>query len=55
MNPQISVVVPVYNVQAFLEPCLASIAAQKMDDFEVWMVDDGSTDGSSGILKACPF
>jgi glycosyltransferase involved in cell wall biosynthesis len=52
MNPQISVVVPVYNVQAFLEPCLASIAAQKMDDFEVWMVDDGSTDGSSGILKA---
>ena len=38
---EISVVVPIYNVEAYLEACLDSIAAQTVDDLEVVMVDDG--------------
>jgi CDP-glycerol glycerophosphotransferase len=48
-SPRISVVVPVYNVEAFLAPCLDSLAAQTFADFEVVMVDDGSTDRSAAI------
>lgn len=45
----ISVIVPVYNVEAWLLRCLESIAAQTYKDFEAILVDDGSTD-SSGII-----
>lgn len=48
-TPLISIVVPVYNVEAFLDKCLASILNQTFSDFEVLLVDDGSTDGS-GLL-----
>ena len=41
--PRISVVVPVYNVEPYLEECLVSIAAQTFTDLEVVMVEDGST------------
>jgi CDP-glycerol glycerophosphotransferase len=47
--PRISVVVPIYNVEAYLDACLASLAAQSFGDLEVVMVDDGSTDGSAAI------
>jgi CDP-glycerol glycerophosphotransferase len=47
--PRISVVVPIHNVEAYLRPCLRSIATQTADDLEVVMVDDGSTDGSAAI------
>ena len=50
--PALSVVVPVYNVEEFLEPCLDSIAAQTFDDLEVVMVNDGSTDASPQIAEA---
>ena len=43
--PRISVVVPIYNVEQYLPACLDSVAAQTVADFEVVMVDDGSTDG----------
>ena len=46
---RISVVVPIYNVEAYLQPCLRSIAAQTFTDLDVVMVDDGSTDGSGRI------
>ena len=49
--PRISVVVPIYNVEEFLGPCLKSVAGQSVDDLEVVMVDDGSTDGSSAIAE----
>jgi CDP-glycerol glycerophosphotransferase len=49
--PRISVVVPIYNVEAYLEPCLDSAAAQTMGDLDVVMVDDGSTDGSAAIAR----
>jgi glycosyltransferase involved in cell wall biosynthesis len=48
--PTLSVVVPVYNVAAFLPGSLESILRQPMTDLEVVAVDDGSTDGSDRIL-----
>jgi CDP-glycerol glycerophosphotransferase len=50
--PLISVVVPIYNVEEYLEPCLESIARQTVQDLEVIMVDDGSTDRSGEIAAA---
>ena len=50
--PRISVVVPFYNNEDLLGECLTSIAAQSVGDFEVIMVDDGSTDGSAAIAAA---
>ncbi len=49
--PRISVVVPIYNVEAYLEQCLDSLKDQTMGDLEVVMVDDGSTDGSGAIAQ----
>jgi CDP-glycerol glycerophosphotransferase len=51
MAARISVVVPVYNVAAYLEECLESIARQTVPDLEVVMVNDGSTDESPEIAK----
>ena len=45
----ISVIVPVYNVEEYVSSCLESIAAQTYRDFEVILVDDGSTDMSGRI------
>jgi CDP-glycerol glycerophosphotransferase len=49
--PRVSIVVPVYNVAAYLETCLESLAQQTMRDLEVVMVDDGSTDASPEIAE----
>ena len=45
----VSVIVPIYNVKDYLETCLKSINNQSYKDIEVWLVDDGSTDGSGEI------
>ncbi len=49
--PRLSVVIPVYNVEEFLEPCLDSVLAQTFTDYEVVMVNDGSTDRSAEIAE----
>jgi CDP-glycerol glycerophosphotransferase len=49
VRARVSAVVPVYNVAAYLEECLSSLAQQTIDDLEVVMVDDGSTDESPEI------
>ena len=46
---KISIIVPVFNVEKFLRPCLDSIMAQTIKDFEAVLVDDGSTDNSGKI------
>lgn len=49
MMPRLTVVVPIYNVETFLEDCLRSIADQSLAELDVVMVDDGSTDTSAEI------
>ncbi|MGW8746606.1 bifunctional glycosyltransferase/CDP-glycerol:glycerophosphate glycerophosphotransferase [Streptomyces sp. NPDC055794] len=48
-HPRLSIVVPFQDVETYLAECLESIARQSFRDFEVILVDDGSTDGSSRI------
>lgn len=48
---RISVVVPIFDVEEYLEECLRSVAGQTFEDLEVVMVDDGSTDGSAAIAE----
>lgn len=50
--PEISIIVPVYNVEEYLQRCVESILAQTFDDFEIILVDDGSTDSSSELCDA---
>ena len=50
--PIISIVMPVYNTEAYLEECLESISRQTYRHFEVLCVNDGSTDNSPAILEA---
>ena len=47
--PEISIIVPVYNVKPMLTYCIKSIIGQSYGDFEVLLIDDGSTDGSSEL------
>lgn len=47
----ISIIVPVYNVETYLEECLDSIQNQTYTDLEVLLVNDGSTDGSQAICE----
>ena len=48
-NPKISVIVPVYNAEKYLRRCIDSILNQTFTDFEVLLINDGSTD-SSGVI-----
>ncbi len=50
-KPLVSVIVPVCNVETYLDECLASICNQTLKDIEVLAIDDGSTDGSLAILE----
>ena len=48
-QPLISVIVPVYNVEKYLRPCVGSILEQTYKNIEVILVNDGSTDRSKTI------
>lgn len=50
MSALVSVIVPVYNTEKYLEKCINSILAQTFSDFELLLVDDGSTDASGSII-----
>ncbi len=52
MTPKISVVMPVYNEEKFLEKAIESILNQTFTDFEFIIIDDGSIDDSSKIIKS---
>lgn len=49
--PKVSVIVPVYNVEKYIEKCLESLVRQTLTDIEIIVVNDGSTDNSEGIIK----
>lgn len=50
-NPLVSVIIPVYNTADYLREAIDSVLAQTLQDFEVILIDDGSTDGSAGIIS----
>lgn len=49
--PKISIIVPIYNAEKYLRRCVDSILAQTFKDFEVLLIDDGSTDNSFSICE----
>lgn len=49
--PKVSVIIPVYNAEEFLEQCIVSIVSQSLSKIEIICVDDGSTDRSVDILR----
>jgi len=50
--PSVSVVMPTYNSERFVREAIESVKQQSMDDWELLIVDDASTDGTPGILRA---
>ena len=50
MQPSVSVIVPVYNIEQYIGKCLESIVGQTLKEIEIIVVDDGSTDDSSRII-----
>lgn len=51
MKPLISILIPVYNVEKYLERCLTSVCAQTIQNVEIVIVNDGSTDNSGKIIE----
>ena len=51
MQPKVTIVLPVYNVEPYLRQCLDSVMNQTMQDIQIICVNDGSTDGSRTILQ----
>ncbi len=49
-SPKVTVIIPVYNVEDYLEECLESAIAQTLEDIEIIVMDDGSTDSSPQII-----
>lgn len=52
MNPFFSVIIPVYNTEDYLERCIQSFLKQEFNDYEMILVNDGSTDSSGSICDA---
>lgn len=51
LKPKVSIIIPVYNVEKYLEDCIKSISDQTLDDIEIICVNDGSKDSSLEILN----
>ena len=51
MNKRLSIIVPIYNVDKYLERCIQSILNQKYSNFELILINDGSTDNSINIFN----
>jgi len=51
MSPKVSIVIPVYNSEAYLHECIQSALTQTLNDIEIICIDDGSTDGSLAIIQ----
>lgn len=52
MNPKVSVIVPVYNVEKYLAKCLDSLVSQTLDEIEIIVINDGTKDNSQTIIDS---
>ncbi len=52
-SPRVTVIMPVYNAEPYLDEALAGVLDQTFADFELLAIDDGSTDGSLEVLRRC--
>lgn len=50
-GPKVSVIIPIYNVEAYIPKCLESLLAQTYGDFEILCIDDASADGSVRVIR----
>lgn len=50
--PKLSVIIPVYNVEAYLAKCIESVLSPSVSDYEIVIVNDGSTDGSLSVAES---
>ena len=55
MTPELSIIIPVYNVKQWLPACMASILSQTFTNWELLLIDDGSTDGSGELCDDYAF
>ena len=53
MRAAVSIVIPVYNAQEYLQQCLGNVVNQTLQDIEIILVNDASTDQSLSIMKEC--
>ena len=49
--PKVSVIVPIYNVEKYIEKCINSLLSQTLEDIQIILVNDGSKDNSGNIAK----
>ena len=49
LSPLISVIIPIYNAEKFLRACIESVLVQTYANFQLLLIDDGSTDSSKSI------
>ncbi|MBK6626062.1 MAG: glycosyltransferase family 2 protein [Flavobacteriales bacterium] len=52
MTPLVSIVMPAYNTERYIEAAVRSVLAQTLTDWELIIVDDGSTDGTASVIDA---
>ncbi len=50
--PKVSIIVPVYNVENYIDKCLKSLVNQTLENIEIIIVNDGSTDNSEKIINS---
>ena len=49
---KVSVIIPVYNSEKYIEKCIESVCNQTLKELEIICIDDGSTDGSAELIRA---
>lgn len=51
MDMKLSIVIPIYNAEKYIEDCLTSILPEMDDEIELLLIDDGSTDSSYNVIR----